>query len=311
MATALTLPIIDFEIPLNVVILGLVNGLTYALIAIGLTLVYRTSRVLNLAAGEMGALPALLIPILVINKGWPYWLALVLALVGAATIGGLTEALVIRPLSRGPRLTMLVATIALAQALFGFSLLIPRGGDLTGKAFPTPFDWRLTIGTLVLGPGQLLILIVAPLCALGRHDLPPPQPARAGQPGRRREPRGGPPRRRSDRAGVVRDLGDRRPARRRRGRPDRRHPPADAVGRARPGAAAAGARGGDARRPEQHLGIVRRRRRDRDLRGARPVELPRRRRARAGPRRRDPAQHAAQARPRPHAARCARAPTGR
>ena len=97
MLEALTLPIFDFEIPLNVVILGLVNGLTYALIAIGLTLVYRTSRVLNLAAGEMGALPALLIPILVINKGWPYWLALVLALVGAAAIGGLTESLVIRP----------------------------------------------------------------------------------------------------------------------------------------------------------------------------------------------------------------------
>jgi ABC-type branched-subunit amino acid transport system ATPase component/ABC-type branched-subunit amino acid transport system permease subunit len=166
-SNTLTLPFVDFEIPLNVVILGLVSGLTYALIAIGLTLVYRTSRVLNLAAGEMGALPALLIPILVINKGWPYWLALALALVGAATIGGLTEALVIRPLSRGPRLTMLVATIALAQALFGFSLLIPRGGDLTGKPFPTPFDWRLTIGTLVLGPGQLLILIVAPLCAVG------------------------------------------------------------------------------------------------------------------------------------------------
>ena len=80
---------------------------------------------LNFAAGEMGALPALLIPILVINKGWPYWLALALALLGAAAIGGLTEAFVIRPLSRGPRLTMLVATIALAQALFGFSLLIP------------------------------------------------------------------------------------------------------------------------------------------------------------------------------------------
>jgi ABC-type branched-subunit amino acid transport system ATPase component/ABC-type branched-subunit amino acid transport system permease subunit len=166
-SNTVTLPVIDFEIPLNVVILGVIAGLTYALLAIGLTLVYRTSRVLNFAAGEMGALPALLIPILVINKGWPYWLALVLTLVGAATIGGLTESLVMRPLSRGPRLTMLVATIALAQALFGFSLLIPRGGDLTGKAFPTPFDWRLTIGTLVLGPGQLLIIFVAPLCAFG------------------------------------------------------------------------------------------------------------------------------------------------
>ena len=167
MSNTLTLPFIDFQIPLNVVILGVLAGLTYALIAIGLTLVYRTSNVLNFAAGEMGALPALLMPILVINKGWPYWLALALTLLGAATIGGLTEALVMRPLSRGPRLTTLVATIALAQALFGFSLLIPRGGDLTGKAFPTPFHWHLTVGTLRLGPGQILILIVAPLCALG------------------------------------------------------------------------------------------------------------------------------------------------
>ncbi len=167
MSDTLTLPFIGFDIPFNVVILGLIRGLTYSLIAIGLTLVYRTSRVLNFAAGEMGALPALLIPILVINKGWPYWLALPLTLIGAAAIGGVTESLVMRPLSRGPRLTMLVATIALAQALFGFSLLIPRGGDFTGKLFPTPFQWRLTIGTLVLGPGSLLILIVAPLCALG------------------------------------------------------------------------------------------------------------------------------------------------
>ena len=71
MSNTVTLPFIDFQIPLNVVILGVLAGLTYALIAIGLTLVYRTSHVLNLAAGEMGALPALLMPILVINKGWP------------------------------------------------------------------------------------------------------------------------------------------------------------------------------------------------------------------------------------------------
>ena len=29
-----------------------------------------------------------------------------------------------------------------------------------------PFDWRLTVGSLVLGPGQLLIIIVAPVCIL-------------------------------------------------------------------------------------------------------------------------------------------------
>jgi ABC-type branched-subunit amino acid transport system ATPase component/ABC-type branched-subunit amino acid transport system permease subunit len=160
----LTIPGIDFEIPTNVVILGVITGLTYSLIAVGLTLVYRTTRVLNFSAGEMGALPAVLIPILVISNGWPYWLALPLALAGSTLLGGMVESFVIRPMSRGPRLTMLVATIGLAQVFFGINLLIPRGGDLTGDAFPVPFDWHLTVGDLVLGPGQLLILVATPLC---------------------------------------------------------------------------------------------------------------------------------------------------
>ena len=131
-ALTFTVPGTSFDIASNVVILGTITGLTYALIAVGITLVYRTSRVLNFAAGEMGALPAVLIPILVINNSWPYWLALTLSLLGALVLSVGTEAFVIRPLSRGPRLTMLVATIGLAQVFFGLNLLIPRGGELTG-----------------------------------------------------------------------------------------------------------------------------------------------------------------------------------
>lgn len=167
LAVSLTLPGTSFEIPSNVLILGTITGLTYAIIGVGLTLIYRTTRVLNFAAGEMGALPAVLIPILVLNNSWPYWLAMPLALLGAMVVSGTMETLVIRPMSRGPRLTLLVATIGMSQVFFGLNLLLPRGGDLTGKAFPTPFDWRLDLGSLVLGPGQLLIIMVAPVCIIG------------------------------------------------------------------------------------------------------------------------------------------------
>ncbi|HEY5874289.1 MAG TPA: branched-chain amino acid ABC transporter permease/ATP-binding protein [Ilumatobacteraceae bacterium] len=166
-ATTISIPGIGFDIPIDVIALGFISGLTYALIGVGLTLIFRTTQVLNFATGEMGALPAVLIPILVLNNNWPYWLAMPLALLGAMVVSGTMEVLVIRPMSRGPRLTMLVATIGMAQVLFGLNLLIPRGGELTGKAFPTPFDWRLTVGSLVLGPGQLLVIIVAPLCIIG------------------------------------------------------------------------------------------------------------------------------------------------
>jgi hypothetical protein len=47
-----TIPGIGFDIPSDVVIVGLITGLTYALLGMGLTLVYKTSRVINFAQGR-------------------------------------------------------------------------------------------------------------------------------------------------------------------------------------------------------------------------------------------------------------------
>src|SRR5258708_1682185 len=158
------LPGAGFQIPGDVLILGLITGLTYSLLGMGIALVYRTSRVLNFAQGGMGALPALIIPILVINRHWNYWITLVMAVVGAAMVGALAEFLVIRRLHSASRLTVLVATIALAEVLYVAGVLIPKGSsNLIGQSYPTPFSTSVSIGSLVLGPGQLLILIVVPL----------------------------------------------------------------------------------------------------------------------------------------------------
>ncbi len=161
-----TLPLWDFEVPQNIVIIGLIRGLTYALLGLGLTLVYRSSRVINFAQGEMGALPALLIPIFVLNFEWPYVVALVLALLASAVLGGLFEFTIVRPLRHASRLTVLVATIGAAQLLFFAGALLPKGGDLAGKRYPTPFDASVTIGNLVLGPGDLTILVAVPILTI-------------------------------------------------------------------------------------------------------------------------------------------------
>ena len=173
----MTLPLVGWEVPQNVVILGVITGLTYSLLGLGITLVYRSSRVINFAHGEMGALAALMIPIFALNLGWPYALALVIALLVAAATGGLFEFLVIRPLRSASRLTVLVATIGASQLLFFGGALLPKGGDIVGKIYPTPFDWRITVGTLLLGPGQLTILVAVPVLTvalalfLGRSRL--------------------------------------------------------------------------------------------------------------------------------------------
>ena len=160
------LPLWQFEIPVEVVVLGLISGLTYALLGVGLTLIYRSSRVLNFAHGEMGALPALAIPILVLNYRWPYWPAFLVTIAGSAAVGALVEFLVFRRLRQASRLTVLVATIGIAQLLFVAGALLPKGGELTGRGYPTPFESTVKIGDLVLGPGQLMIVAVVPVVTL-------------------------------------------------------------------------------------------------------------------------------------------------
>lgn len=74
---------------LQVLINGVVLGTVYALIALGLTMVFSIMRVVNFAHGQMYMLGAFVVYYLYGQFGWPFWLALpaaaaVLALVGVA-----------------------------------------------------------------------------------------------------------------------------------------------------------------------------------------------------------------------------------
>ena len=152
----------NFDVPAEIVALGLITGLTYSLLGIGLTLVYRSSRVINFAHGDMGSLPAGILLVLVINLNWPYLPALAVALAAAVAIGGLVEFLVIRRLTEAPRLVVLVSTIGVAQLLLAVNSFIPRE-DLGSSTFPTPFDVQVDVGTLRLGTGELMILVLVPI----------------------------------------------------------------------------------------------------------------------------------------------------
>ena len=160
------IPFTHFQVPIEEVVLGLVTGLTYALLGVGLVLIYKTSRVLNFAHGEMGALGAGVIPWLVVRQGVPYWIALLLALVLAAAAGAFTELLVIRTLNRSSRLIVMVATIGVSQVFFALGLFIPNR-DLGSATYPTPFHAVFTVGSLRLTSGPLLILAVVPIVVAG------------------------------------------------------------------------------------------------------------------------------------------------
>src|SRR5205085_10050999 len=101
------------------VVLGVIDGLTIGLLAVGIVLVYKANRFINLAHAQLGTLAAVLLAKFVIDWSFSSWLAFAVAVGIGIGIGVVSERWVIRPARRRPasRETLLLASIGLAQPL--------------------------------------------------------------------------------------------------------------------------------------------------------------------------------------------------
>jgi hypothetical protein len=88
---------------LTTLILGLVLGGTYALLALGLTLQYGIARIMNLAYGEFTLVSAFVLVTLYQALGVPPLVALLAIAPAGYAAGWLVYALMMRPLLRGFR----------------------------------------------------------------------------------------------------------------------------------------------------------------------------------------------------------------
>ena len=146
---------------------GLINGMVFGLLALGIVLIYRSTRVINLAVGNMG-LPAVgLMALMVINYGFPYWIALPIALLVGTLVGSIIELAIIRRLFTAPRVIVLVATIGIAQLMQAVLAAYPDIESKRGVRFPVPISgkWNDVFGLRITGP-KLTILIIVPLLTL-------------------------------------------------------------------------------------------------------------------------------------------------
>src|SRR5687768_10946366 len=152
------------RMPWGVVTQGVIFGTTNALLAMGLILTYRTTRIVNFAYGAMGAMPGSLTVGLFVAKGWNYWLAIVIGLVVGIVSGALVEILVIRRFARSSRLVLTVATIGLAQILGAIALIITLvlGADLLIGNIDTPIDFSVFVRPYPVRGDHLLMIGVAP-----------------------------------------------------------------------------------------------------------------------------------------------------
>ncbi|HEY3844830.1 MAG TPA: ATP-binding cassette domain-containing protein [Acidimicrobiales bacterium] len=138
---------------------GAVNGL----LALGLVLTYRASRVINFSYGAMGALAATVGVELNLGKHVNWFVCILVALAVGAVLGLLIDLLFRWRFFTAPRLIVMVATIGLAQLLGGIQLKVPgwlNGPSIVGSV-PTPLTSHHTFIFPVLFDGNDLLIAIA------------------------------------------------------------------------------------------------------------------------------------------------------
>ncbi|HEX6349108.1 MAG TPA: branched-chain amino acid ABC transporter permease [Candidatus Dormibacteraeota bacterium] len=130
-----------------VLISGLVSGATYALLGLGIVIIFRTTDVVNFAIGDFGMISVYVAFALLTHAGWPVVAGVIAAVLVSGALGVVTERTVIRPLGPGRTFAALVLTLALSL------ILVSVAGMLFGhtpQAFPVLVPGTVTLAGLVV-----------------------------------------------------------------------------------------------------------------------------------------------------------------
>jgi branched-chain amino acid transport system permease protein len=93
------------------VVRGLGIGSTYALLAVGFVIIYRTTQVISFAQPALMILGAFATASFVSGAGLPFWLAVVASMAVLAVVGALTERIALRPMVGRPPFSAAMVTV--------------------------------------------------------------------------------------------------------------------------------------------------------------------------------------------------------
>jgi ABC-type branched-subunit amino acid transport system permease subunit len=161
------------------IVIGLSRGLVYGILALGLVLVYKGTKILNLAQPFFGLLGAFVAWWLTAEAGFMPFQAMtkprmILASVVTVALVGLhgftLERTLFHRLRNAPRLVTLVATLAIGQGTVGLvTILFARNQKQaeTLRIIPVGIDKIVELGDVNLTGGDLQVMLIVPLVALG------------------------------------------------------------------------------------------------------------------------------------------------
>jgi branched-chain amino acid transport system permease protein len=146
------------------VLLGLINGSFYAMLSMGLAIIFGLMNVVNFAHGAQYMLGAFVAWLLLTFLGVPYWGALVIAPIAVALLGMLMERLLLRRLQNLDHLYGLLATYAVSLIVEG--LIRQRYGS-TGIPYDNPMPGGMNLGFMFLPYYRVWVVMFSLFTCIG------------------------------------------------------------------------------------------------------------------------------------------------
>lgn len=112
------------DIFLQVILRSLETGSIYALAALGIIIVFRTSNTVNFAQGAIGMFNVYMVTYLFANSGFPLWLAIIGGVLSSIVMGILIDVLIIRHTKKVSAVAKQIVTLGLMMVILGIVPLL-------------------------------------------------------------------------------------------------------------------------------------------------------------------------------------------
>ncbi len=146
---------------------ALITGGAYALLGIGLTLIFGIMRIVNFTHGELYAFGAYMMYFFGVHLGLNFYVSIVFATAAGVCLGAIIEFTLIRPKRSADMDTTMLITIGAWIAMQNIEILI---WGSVAKSVPSPFPTApLTIGPVSLSWLRVVVLVFALLLIAGTY----------------------------------------------------------------------------------------------------------------------------------------------
>ena len=155
--------VFSFELFGQALITGIMIGGIFALISVGLSLIWGVMRIINFAHGEFLMIAMYIAYFLVAKAGWDPYMTIIVTAPALFLFGVLIFQSTIRPILKDPSMNQIMLTLGLSLILQNLALVIFKADVLTTSTIYTRMNFML--GPVVVRSSQLIAFIGSAIAA--------------------------------------------------------------------------------------------------------------------------------------------------